>query len=416
MERRFARIIFFYITKETLFAYFVCFLFFFSIFFVNQILYLANDVLSLGVPLNEVALLLFFSFPAIVALASPFAFLTGTLMTTGRLGSDNEILVLSGTGFSYRSVFMPALFVGILVSLFSFIANDVLLPLGTVQFSRLYQRILYSNPALELEANSIKRFKDTLVVTGPVEDKAIKDILIMDRTADGERRLILANSASLRDTKDGNISIELADAFVHSGKENVREAYDYMSALSLQYIVPQNDIIQEYSIGPREMSSVDVKNEIRQKETVINNTLQIEKMRLVQSSLKLEAFLRAGGGGQDRSMLGAEQEGVSRAVHEIENDRGLSIYRLEYYKKFAIPFAALFFVLLSVSLGLLAKRSGQTIGFLFGMIIAALYWSALLIGQSFGTDQGFSPFWSMWFPNIAALAAGCIMAAKKLLA
>jgi lipopolysaccharide export system permease protein len=79
-------------------------------------------------------------------------------MTVGRLSSDNEVLVLLSSGLSYRNIFLPAFVVGVLISLLSFLANDILLPAGTIQFNRLYRRILVSVPALELEANSVKRF------------------------------------------------------------------------------------------------------------------------------------------------------------------------------------------------------------------------------------------------------------------
>jgi lipopolysaccharide export system permease protein len=85
------------------------------------------------------------------------------------------------------------------------------------------------------------------------------------------------------------------------------------------------------------------------------------------------------------------------------------IYRLEYYKKFSIPFGALSFVFLAVSLGLLAKKSGQTVGFIFGLLISVLYWALLLGGQTMGMRLGHSPFWSMWFPNILAITVGVIM-------
>jgi lipopolysaccharide export system permease protein len=87
----------------------------------------------------------------------------------------------------------------------------------------------------------------------------------------------------------------------------------------------------------------------------------------------------------------------------------LSLYRLEFYKKFSIPFGALSFVFLAVSLGLLAKKSGQTVGFFFGLIVAVFYWALLLGGQTMGIRLGYSPFWSMWFPNILAVSIGLIM-------
>jgi lipopolysaccharide export system permease protein len=89
------------------------------------------------------------------------------------------------------------------------------------------------------------------------------------------------------------------------------------------------------------------------------------------------------------------------------------LYWLEFYKKFSIPFGAFSFIFLAVSLGLMAKKSGQTVGFMFGLIIAFIYWALLLGGQTIGIRLSTSPFWSMWIPNILALLVGLVLAIIK---
>ncbi|MDR1596098.1 MAG: LptF/LptG family permease [Treponema sp.] len=412
-ERSLSRTIFFYIVSETLFSFLVSFLFFFFIFFVNQLLLMAQEILTKRVPFDQVALLILFSLPSIIAMAAPFASLVGTLMTIGRLSSDNEVLVLLSSGLSYRNIFLPAIVVGLLISLLSFFANDVLLPSGTVQFSRLYRRILVSTPALELEANSVKRFKDTVVITGDVTGNAISDVLILDKTGDGERRVIMARTAELKDGGRQGLSLDLDDAFIQSSKEVARRDYDYGSSGFLRYWVPQEDLIQAVSsIGPREMSSLDVWREIKSKEANLMARLDQRYNRALNHALSLESAIRKGPGGAEwnrrtKYALGFLQE--AEAAEALKNDRSLLIYRLEYYKKFSIPFGALSFVFLAVSLGLLAKKSGQTVGFIFGLLIAVVYWALLLGGQTMGMRLGYSPFWSMWLPNILALTIGVIM-------
>ena len=86
---------------------------------------------------------------------------------------------------------------------------------------------------------------------------------------------------------------------------------------------------------------------------------------------------------------------------------------LEYYKKFSIPFGAFSFVFLAVSLGLMAKKSGQTVGFIFGLLVAVVYWALLLGGQTLGLRTSASPFWSMWLPNLLALSIGLTLAVVK---
>jgi lipopolysaccharide export system permease protein len=300
----------------------------------------------------------------------------------------------------------------------SFFANDVLLPAGTVQFSRLYRRILVSTPALELEANSVKRFKDTVVVTGDVTGNSINDVLILDKTSDGERRFIMARNAELKDGGRQGLSLDLEDAFIQSSKEIARRDYDYGSSGSLRYWVPQEDLIQAVSsIGPREMSSTDVRREIKIKEENLRVRLDQRYSRALIHALALETAMRKGPGDIEwnrRSNYAQSFARETEAAAALKNDRSLLIYRLEYYKKFSIPFGALSFVFLAVSLGLLAKKSGQTVGFIFGLLIAVIYWALLLGGQTMGQRLGYSPFWSMWLPNILALFIGLIMGAIRI--
>ena len=378
---------------------------------------MAQEVLTKRVPFNQVALLILFSLPTVIAMSAPFASLVGTLMTVGRLTSDNEILVMLSSGLSYKNVFFPAITVGILISLLSFFTNDVLLPAGHVQFQRLWLRILVSTPALELEANSVKRFKDTVIVTGGVSENVIDNVIILDKTSDGERRIIMAGSAELKDKGNDGLSLDLEEAFIQSSKETEREDYDYARTSLLQYRVSNEDIIQaQIGVSPREMSARDVYTAVKVKRAELDVKVNDRKSRVVNQALALENILRAGSDSESwnrkaSNITGFQRETLSLAA--IQNDRNLLIYVIELYRKFSVPFGAFCFVFLAVSLGLMAKKSGQTVGFIFGLIIAVLYWSMLFIGQTMGLRVGTPPFWSMWYPNILSLFAGIILAVIK---
>ena len=380
---------------------------------------MAQEILTKQVPFVQVALLVLFSLPQVIAMSAPFASLVGLLMTVGRLSSDNEVLVLLSSGLSYLNVFIPAVTVGVIISLMSFFANDVLLPAGTVQFARLYRSILVSTPALELEANSVKKYKDTVIVTGNVVGNAIDNLLILDRTSDGERRVIMANNAELKDEGTGGLSLDLTRAFVQSSKEIVREDYDYASASYLRYWVPQEDMIQAMSsLSPREMSSRDVYREIIKKNADLNVRLNERRNRVSSLAIAYEETLRAGpssGNWNRRTNQLAAFRREAEALETVRKDRSLSLYRLEFFKKFSIPFGAFSFIFLAVALGLMAKKSGQTVGFIFGLIISVIYWALLLGGQTMGIRLGTSPFLSMWMPNILALSAGFILTLIKVI-
>ena len=409
--------IFRYILTEVFFAFFIAFLFFFFIFFVNQLLLMAQDILTRQVPFNQVALLVLFSLPSVIAMSAPFASLVGTLMTIGRLSSDNEILVLLSSGLSFRNVFLPAITVGIVISLISFVANDILLPAGTLQFRQLYRRILVSTPALEMASNSVIRFRDTVIVTGDVVGNSINNVLIMDRTGDGERRLIMANTAELRDDGRDGLSLDMSRAFIQSSREIARDDYDYAFASTVRYWVPQEDIMQAMTaISPREMSSVDVFREKRRLSSDLDVRLNDRRNRTASLGLALEQNLREGPPSDAWNRRNSQLAAFQREVQTLENmqrDRTLALYQLEFNQKFALPFGAFSFVFLAVAMGLMAKKSGQTVGFIFGLIISVIYWALLLGGQTMGHRLGTPPFWSIWTPNILMLSTGFVMAVVK---
>jgi lipopolysaccharide export system permease protein len=318
------------------------------------------------------------------------------------------------SGFSYKNVFFPAITVGVLVSLMSFYTNDVLLPAGTVQFNKLWRRILLTIPSLELEANSVKKFKDTVIVTGDVTGNVIDNVIILDKTSDGERRIILASYAELKDSGKEGLSLDLDNAFIHSSKEIVREDYDYARSGYLQYWVSNEDIIQaSMNVSPREMSSRDVRTAIGRKRIEVGVRANDRKGKLIAQAYLLENILREGHSGESWNRKAAVVANLERekiTLAEIYRDRSLTIHIIEYYKKFSLPFGAFFFVFLAVSLGLMARKSGQTVGFIFGNIIAVVYWVMIFIGQTMGLRLGTSPFWSMWLPNIISLSVGVVLA------
>ena len=405
--------LFFYICKEAAFSFFVAFLFFFVIFFINQLLLMAEEILAKRVPFTQVTLLVLYSLPAIVAMAAPFAALVGILMAIGRMNTDNELLVIRLSGLSYITLFLPLIIVGILISLISFFANDVLLPAGTLQFGKLYRKLLFSTPAIELESNSVKRFKDTVLITGDVIDRSIEKLLIIDRTRNGERRIILSDKATLENESNSVLSLKLDNAFIHTSIENTRMNYDYALSAQLRYALLQSDIMQAFSSpGPREMSSRDVAKNIKIKAIDVKKNASIRSQRAFKAAADLELILRTGPIGIEWNKKQSNLDVLKRekvSFSEILNDRTLRVYKLEYYKKFSIPFGALSFVFLATPLGLFTKKSGQTVGFALGLIIAVLYWALLIGGQTLGVRLGYSPFWAMWLPNITVVFTGLVL-------
>jgi lipopolysaccharide export system permease protein len=389
----------------------VCFLFFFIIFFINQLLLMAEDILSRKAAFMDVFRLVIFAMPAIIAMSFPFGSLVGALMATSRMASDNEVLVMRASGVPRSAIITPFIVLGLTFAIFSFIMNDVLLPLGTINYGKLYRRLITSAPALELGPYTVKRYRETVIVTGPERDGALLDVVILDTTVDGKVRVIGASSARLIDRGDqaGTITLNLQDVFVQESEPSKPDRFEYSSATSMDYNVALSGFSDFSSgVGPREMSSIDVLAAIRQKEMTLAQRASQRAVEVFDRNSELTAdyLQRSVTASNINASLARLRPGTEALVGlkaRSLRDRSLDIYRLEYYKKFSIPAGALFFVFLAFPLGIRAHRSGRVSGFGVGLLVAVAYWAMLIGGQTLGLRADLSPFLAMWAPNITVL-------------
>ncbi len=421
LEDRFGgrRVVERYVLREFLLSFAVAFSFFFFAFFINQILLLAEDILTKDVPLGDVLRLILYSLPAIVALSFPFGSLVGALMTVGRLSADHELLALEASGVRLRRVSVPIVALGLAFSVFSFAANDIFLPLGTIEFSRLYRRLLYRNPALELDEYSITRYQDNVIVTGGVEGDVVSDLMILERNRDGKSRVIVSDAARIAATEAsaGVISLILDDVVTHSYDIRAPGEQEFLEAESMTYNVVLRDIAASIQApGPREMSSRDVyaaivekrsnlaERSVQHAETVERQWARLYGMYVHHQRRLSEGQIAAESGFQ--SLLD-QRDMVLRERNRPITDRTLQIFSIEFHKKFSIPFGCVAFSILAFPVGRLAKRSGRSVGFGLGLFVAIVYWSLLVGGQTFGVqNQTSSAAVMMWLPNAVVIGAG----------
>lgn len=354
-----------YLMKELFLYFFVAFLFFFMVFFVNQILLVAENILKKRVPVMDVMRLITYSLPMIIAQSAPFATLVGFLMCMGRLASDNEILILRASGQSYILTLVSVLFMGLLISIASFFVNDYLLPLGNLNYSKLYRSILSSNPAVELEPNSVKRTNDKTLVIGQVDGENVSDIIFFDTDSDGNQRIIIAGNSTVRKSETSGVLMNLLmdDASVLIFNQNKKNDYDVMLSENMELNIFDSVFFQDNNnISPREMTSYDLAKQIK----ILEN-----------------------------------KEGTTKKM--------MNRYKLEMAKKFSLPFGSIFFAFLALPLALiLGKHNGQTIGLVIGLFISVFYWAVNILGQIFSSRSGLHGVFVMWLPNILIGIAGII--------
>ena len=434
MQRPFPLRVAGYIGRSYLSSFALSFLFFFVVFFVNQILLLAEDILSKNAPLGQTLLLLVYSLPSIVAIAFPFSALSGALMTSAGMNADREILAFSAAGVSPRAIYAPFVLIGVLASILSFAANDYFLPRSSKDFRALYGRMVSHSASIELKPYSIKRYSQAVVVTGDKVGDRAGDVLIFE-SGDGKvRNLISAAAATLAlDPRGDSALIEMERIFQQSIPAKTEDGFSITRAASLSYRFAIREPVVGFSGGsnPSEMSSLFLGRTIEQKRATLASRRADQDAQLSIARANLIALygeLAAGKGGEKAPGGANPVKGVGKgsrratailpdgrlpkAVADVRQatsaaptDRSLQVYELEYYKKFAIPAAGLVFSLLAFPLGLGAKRAGRTAGFGAALLLSTLYWGALFVGQTAGLRSLMSPWMAMWLPDILVLAA-----------
>ena len=347
-----------YILRELLLYFAVMYLFFFLIFFVNQIMLFMKQLLGKRIPFADVMRLIVYSLPFIIAQSAPFATLTGFLMCLGRMMSDNEILILRASGQSLSKIILrPVLALGIIISIFSFFVNDYLLPIGTIKTRQQLRKSISSNPAIEIERQTVKRLNNSTVIIGDVKDKEISDIVFFGQDPDGEQRIIIAGKSNVDAPKTEGVSMRfnMHDAIVSTFSKKNSKSFDVICAELMILNIFESAVFNfETSVSPQEMTSYDLGKKIK-------------KMKVSPETNKFE----------------------------------LNMNVLEYNKKFSLPFASFFFAFLAMPLALIfGKNNGQTIGLIVGIFISVFYWAMMMIGIQLGYRNGFNGLVLMWLPNL----------------
>ncbi|NQT58003.1 MAG: YjgP/YjgQ family permease [Bacteroidetes bacterium] len=403
-----------YISKEYIFAFFVSFSFFFSIFFINQLLVIAKNILIANVDIIDVFRIILYSIPVILSFTFPFASLTGASMAIGQLASQNELLALRASGISFKRIFTPVIIISLLFTSFSFILNDIFQPLGTIKYKELYRELLYRNPDLELKSHSVTRFGNTFFITGEVKDSEVNNLMILEQSPTG-LSVVSSQAASFSESEmsDDLITIKLDYVEGFSPRSKAIGDYDFFTSESMEYNLLLNTVSYNFmGVTPNDMSIRDLLAEI--KELNFNET---ETKSEAAERIKIYKYMSYYNYYQD--ILHYQPTDFTNTTDSWLNyqasvsadlrSKKLQYYKIELYKKTALPAACAALVFFAFPLSAIRLRNGRLVGFGVGIIAATLYWFMLFAGQSFGTRTFYSPALLMWLPNLFYIGIGLFL-------
>lgn len=309
------------ILKELTLNLFISLVFLNSLLVIERLLKISKIFASVGLDLKNLFLFIILLQPQIFVFTVPMAFLLSTLLTYGRIQSDNEMTILLLSGMSYGQSFRPAVLIGLVCFLLTLAMSFYLSPLGISHLRERMLTVLAERAPLGIEEGIFNQaFKGvTIFVKEKHEKTVLKEILIFDERKEGTK-IVLA--------KDGKITLDR-----DSINFNLYEGKVYFSRGNLL-----NEIVfSEYAFR------------------VSPNIEPIAK-RIGENS-------------------------VSELVRLIRSDHARrGEFKIELYRRFLLPSLCLVGILLSPALCQIVGRSGRVGAITLGLLVFALYYVLSIYG------------------------------------
>jgi len=360
---------------------------------------LIDMLISKDVGILVISKLLVFNLAWMVALVVPMSVLVATVMAFGRMGASSEITAMKAAGISMYSIVSPIVFLSILLTIFMIWFNNNVLPESNHRARSLNTAIIMKKPMLSLKNREGQFISDSdLPFTFRVDEidnetEEMRGItLINDKDRDSQT-IIIAEKGVFIPGSD-HITLLLTNGEIHQKYTNQTNRYIRSTFEGFKYVIKDLnfglDATMESSRNDRTMTSEMMRERIKGLKEKIDSWEQRRQKVLENDSASTL---------QIKSL----EEQIKAWKHQI------AAYLVEIHKKNSIPVAAIIFVLIGASLGMLVRRSGASIGIGLSIGFFMLYYMFLIGGESAGDRMLIEPWLAMWLPNIVLGAAGIVL-------
>jgi len=391
----------------------VAFVFFFFIFFVNQILLLARKVLLSNVDFKSMIQIVILAIPQFLLYTFPFASLSGASMIIADLASGNEILALRSLGISMKKIYTSIIIIAILLSGVTFTVADILLPYSAIKYQQLYKTLLTKMPSIELDSNTSTTFGDIVISNGRVDGSNIEDIVIFDRKQSSSSQVITAHQGILKliDLQNYIYSLELIDPTVITTDDDDGNNWSIAdSSKVIFYIDFSSQVPSLTSTAPSNLSTVDLMTKIKANKSKLKLSVEDWVKDRDEKELKM-----AKANDTIISNSSVDIMNIDNSYYDLQNETDrpidfyLQYYRAELNKKFALSAACFFLVFMTFPLSYIKFKHGKLIGFAISMLVAVFYWYMLFFAQLKIFSSALNPAFLMWAPNIIIFVLSLLM-------
>lgn len=326
------------IFKELLLNFFLSLLFLTFTLMMEHLLRLSRLLSGVGASVADITRMIFYLQPQILILTIPMALLLSTLLTYGRMNSDNELIIMRGAGISFRMISLPVAYLGTVCFLAGIVMSFYLSPLGSGLLNAKVSEILTTKASMAIEEGVFNTaFKDTVIL---VKEKPAPNVLsgifIVDERKKDEPKLITANEGIIM-PENNALSFSLKNGQI--------------------YITKKNTV-----------------TEIRFKTYNFKLNLLFDPPVKSNSELTPAELLKRARGDEQRRIP----------------------IMLEFHRRLSMPAICLIIIFLGPALSLLSGKSGKLGGLTIGLFVFAVYYTLLLYGENLSRSGKAPVFAGSW--------------------
>ncbi len=334
---------------------------FIMVMFTARLMKLSDVVFTSGVKPMYFFEIFLYLMPYLLVYALPAATLVSVLVVFLRMAGDQEITALKASGVGLLSIISPVLLVAGLAFAFSSCLNIWMVPLA--------------NRALKNTLIRIAKGQTHLAITEGVFNDSIRGVLFYVRKVDQQSGRL--QGIFISDERDPKVSTTIvADSGTVFPDE--RAGVSTLRLFSGKILRVEGDLSRfqglDFNTYDFQLATGDV---------------------------------LPGDSGRDKGLreltIGDINERLAKAAPD---SRDANTLKMQYHKKFAIPFACIVLGFLGFPLGVQARIAGRYFGVAAALVLFLMYYLFLTAGWSLGENGNIPPLLGMWFPNGAFTLVG----------
>jgi LPS export ABC transporter permease LptF len=339
---------------------------------------LMSGQVSFGAVATAVGLLVPFAW----VFALPMGMLTATLLVFGRFSADQELTALRASGISLLSLISPILLLSLFLCGVSALVNLDLGPRCRVAFTTM--RFNFGSKlsaALLPEGRFITDRPGFIFYIGKNREGSLEDIMILMLESETNlQRTILAPRGKMAvDTPNKVLRLTLQDPKIIE--------MDGTAAVSQESLI-------DLPLEPTQKDALKPKIDDMTFNQLWDELSDLERRIRLPMSLK---------------HLSPEQVRERKRQWQQQRDDLITPIVFQIHRQVAFSFACFGFTLLGIPLGIRVHRRETNVGIALALVLVAIYYSFILLGQALQHRPEFFPFLIVWVPNFLFQAVGAVL-------